>query len=272
MDYNAAISRAARLVKECDSLLIGAGAGIGIDSGLPDFRGDHGFWEAYPALGNMGVRFSEIASPWAFDTMPTVAWGFYGHRLNLYRTTNPHDGFRILRSIGDGLKHGYFVYTSNVDGQFQKASFNTNRIVEIHGSIHHLQCVRPCQYETWSADSFVPVVNEEKCELTIPLPRCPYCGSISRPTICMFKDSDWVSYRSEQQLSRFRQWQKTVSHPLIIELGAGTAIPSVRYLSNSWGPPLIRVNPRAPEVNKVNHIGVDVGALRFLSDLELALR
>ncbi len=272
MDYNEAIRKAASLVKDADSLLIGAGAGIGIDSGLPDFRGDHGFWEAYPALGNLGIKFSEIASPWAIDSMPTVAWGFYGHRLNLYRTTNPHNGFRILRNIGDHLKHGYFIYTSNVDGQFQKAGFNPSRIVEIHGSIHQLQCLRPCQYKTWPADPFLPEVNEEKCELISPLPRCPYCGSILRPTICMFNDNDWVSSNSEQQLTRFRHWQKTVSHPLIIELGAGTAISSVRYLSDSWGPPLIRVNPRAPEVNKRNHIGVDVGALRFLTDLEIALR
>ena len=32
----------------CDALLVAAGAGMGVDSGLPDFRGDEGFWRAYP--------------------------------------------------------------------------------------------------------------------------------------------------------------------------------------------------------------------------------
>jgi NAD-dependent SIR2 family protein deacetylase len=72
---------------------------MGIDSGLPDFRGPGGFWKVYPALGWPSLRFEEIASPAAFKSRPTLAWGFYGHRLNLYRTTHPHGGFRMLKEI-----------------------------------------------------------------------------------------------------------------------------------------------------------------------------
>ena len=42
------------------SILIAAGAGIGVDSGLPDFRGQDGFWKAYPPLAKLhmqGFRF-----------------------------------------------------------------------------------------------------------------------------------------------------------------------------------------------------------------------
>ena len=73
-----------------------AGAGIGIDSGLPDFCGENGFWNAYPALGMLGMNFSEIANPKAFVEQPELVWGFYGHRLRLYRDTVPHEGFRRL--------------------------------------------------------------------------------------------------------------------------------------------------------------------------------
>src|SRR5438552_7779536 len=59
---------------EADALVIAAGAGIGVDSGLPDFRGEDGFWKAYPALGRARTRFSEIASPYAFQTAPLRAW------------------------------------------------------------------------------------------------------------------------------------------------------------------------------------------------------
>ena len=45
------IEQAASLIKDADGLLITAGAGMGVDSGLPDFRGREGFWRAYPALG-----------------------------------------------------------------------------------------------------------------------------------------------------------------------------------------------------------------------------
>ncbi|MBA5637397.1 hypothetical protein H3H37_10065 [Duganella sp. LX20W] len=81
---------AAELIAEADGLLITAGAGISIDSGMPDFRGDSGFWRAYPGLGNLRMRFYEIANPRAFRDMPEVAWGFDGHRFALYRATAPH--------------------------------------------------------------------------------------------------------------------------------------------------------------------------------------
>ena len=90
----------AELIEQADGLLITAGAGMGVDSGLPDFRGAQGFWRAYPALGRARIAFERIASPAAFESDPGLAWGFYGHRLNLYRATVPHDGFHLLRRIG----------------------------------------------------------------------------------------------------------------------------------------------------------------------------
>lgn len=87
---------AAELMTEAEALLIGAGAGMGIDSGLPGFRGNQGFWAAYPPYH--GRSFADLVRPQTFTADPELAWGFYGHRLNLYRQTQPHAGFAILRS------------------------------------------------------------------------------------------------------------------------------------------------------------------------------
>ena len=116
------IERAASFIANADALLICAGAGMGVDSGLPDFRGEGGFWTVYPALGRERIEFENIANPNAFRADPIQAWGFYGHRLKLYRETTPHDGFRILKEIAEKLPHGAFVFTSNVDGHFRKAA------------------------------------------------------------------------------------------------------------------------------------------------------
>jgi len=62
-----------------------AGAGMGVDSGLPDFRGDQGFWRAYPPYAKVGLSFADLANPRWFDEAPSLAWGFCGHRLNLDR-------------------------------------------------------------------------------------------------------------------------------------------------------------------------------------------
>lgn len=46
------ISKVASIISSADALLIGAGAGMGKDSGLPDFRGNEGFWKNYPPYRN----------------------------------------------------------------------------------------------------------------------------------------------------------------------------------------------------------------------------
>ena len=117
------IQTAARVISQSDCLWIGAGAGIGVDSGLPDFRGDEGFWKAYPPLKRLGLTFYDMANPQSFHGDPTRAWGFYGHRLQRYRSTRPHQGFQILRSWCQELGKDSFVFTSNVDGHFQSSGF-----------------------------------------------------------------------------------------------------------------------------------------------------
>jgi NAD-dependent SIR2 family protein deacetylase len=270
-DHDAALARAAALVREADGLLIGAGAGIGVDSGLPDFRGDHGFWRAYPPLAAAGIRFVEIANPRQFDVNPELAWGFYGHRLALYRNTVPHEGFAILRDIGARLPHGASVFTSNVDGQFQRAGFADDRLVECHGSIHHLQCTRPCGDAIWPADDVAPVVDPATCLMAPPLPRCPHCGALARPNILMFNDGRWLDARTEAQYARLKQWRAQVRRPVVIELGAGTDVPSVRRLCESLRAPLIRINPRAPQVGSGRDVGLALGALDALQALRSML-
>src|ERR1700737_5026799 len=125
------IRRAAGAIGEAGALLIGAGAGMGVDSGLPDFRGNQGFWRAYPPYQKLGLDFVSLANPRWFASDPALAWGFYGHRLNLYRTTEPHAGYRILHSWARRIRHGAFVFTSNVDGHFQRAGFDPQCVVKV---------------------------------------------------------------------------------------------------------------------------------------------
>src|SRR5262245_22086927 len=115
---------------------------MGVDSGLPDFRGPEGFWRAYPAYARLRLAFETLAQPRWFDEDPELAWGFYGHRLSLYRRTTPHEGFGLLRKWAERTAHGLFVLTSNIDGQFQRAGDDAARVLEIHGAIEWLQCTR----------------------------------------------------------------------------------------------------------------------------------
>jgi NAD-dependent SIR2 family protein deacetylase len=270
MDATNRIEAAAELIRNANGILIAAGAGMGVDSGLPDFRGEGGFWDAYPALRADGIGFKDIANGEAFSSDAVRAWGFYGHRLNLYRCTVPHEGFDILHRWAAKKEHGAFVFTSNVDGQFQQAGFEENRILECHGSIHRLQCILDCTHETWSADDFHPEVDEERCVLTSPLPRCPRCGGVARPNILMYNDGDWVKTRAKRQRMRFEQWRLTNDQLVVIELGAGTAIPTVRNMSERAGAPVIRISPDAYAIDPHNGVGMKGRALDLLKILDRA--
>jgi NAD-dependent SIR2 family protein deacetylase len=264
----ASIERAAALIEAADALIIAAGAGMGVDSGLPDFRGEEGFWQAYPALGRAQIDFYSIASPAAFRGTPERAWGFYGHRLALYRVTAPHPGFAQLKTWGERMPHGYSVFTSNVDGQFTKAGFDPRRIHECHGSIHHLQCLAPCSEDIWSAEAFLPDVDAHACRLRNRAPTCPHCGGLARPNVLMFGDDGCSDRREQAQAAREEAWLSKVRQPVVIELGAGTAIPSVRLFSqrivHQFDGRLIRINPCEPEVPTSDDVGLAMGALAGL--------
>jgi len=192
------IEQAKQFIEEADAVLITAGAGMGVNSGLPDFRGNEGFWKAYPVIKDLGISFQNMANPKWFATNPSLAWAFYGHRLNLYRETTPHAGFKMLLDLVEKKSNDYFIYTSNVDGQFQKAGFSQDKIVEIHGSIHHFQCSNNCKKEIWSADKEVIDVDMDKFE-ALTIPHCKYCNAVARPNILMFGDWGWVGDRTTEQ-------------------------------------------------------------------------
>ena len=155
------IEQAAELIAQADALIIGAGAGMGVDSGLPDFRGTEGFWHTYPPFAERGLHFEQVANPRWFLEEPEMAWGFYGHRYNLYKNTQPHAGFDILRDFAGKMPRGAFVFTSNVDGHFQRSGFAEDTIYECHGSLNFLQCVEPCCEEIWPAHDLEIVVDVE---------------------------------------------------------------------------------------------------------------
>lgn len=267
----AKIKRVAQAIHEADGLLITAGAGMGVDSGLPDFRSEQGFWNAYPALGKLNRDFQSIACPQAFHEDPKLAWGFYGHRLNLYRKTIPHDGFRILRELAEKLPNGAFVATSNVDGHFQKAGFSEQRIVEVHGSIHRMRCMDG-YCETWSALTFMPQVDEAQCRLISELPRCPACGSIARPNILMFGDWDWDDGKTERQRMRLNAWLAGVRKLVIIEIGAGKNIPTIRNIGQRQDGWMIRINPIDYWLNPGKQgVSLEMGGLEALRLIETEL-
>lgn len=263
-----AIADAAAILDGADTLVIAAGAGLGVDSGLPDFRGAEGFWRAYPAYRALGLNFQDLANPSWFESEPELAWGFYGHRLGLYRTTVPHEGFGVLLRLAQAKPGGFFVVTSNVDGQFQKAGFPADRVLEVHGTIHQNQCLGRCGAGMFPAVAVQ--VDSETMRARPPLPSCPACGGLARPNVLMFEDSDWDGSASAVGQARFQRWLATAAGRAmaVAELGAGHGVPTVRRISealvSTFGARLVRINPVDVEVPP-GQVGIQLGASRALA-------
>ena len=274
MDDQENISNAVEIIKDARALVITAGAGMGVDSGLPDFRGNKGFWKAYPMYKKLGINFMEAANPKHFSQDPEFGWGFYGHRLTLYRKTNPHPGYLLLLDWVKNLKVDYFVVTSNVDGQFQKAGFDDDKIYEVHGSIHHLQCTQPCNDQIWTNFDDVDVDLSEMRAREVP--SCPFCSTVARPNILMFSDHTWNSHRSDSQEKKFFNFLERYrkSFIAVIEIGAGTTVPTIRMMSErisgQYRAKVIRINPREAKITEPN-ISICSGALDGLEEINSLL-
>lgn len=271
------LATAAEIIQSAWALVIAAGAGMGVDSGLPDFRGNEGFWQAYPPFRHLGLRFTDLANPAWFRNDPALAWGFYGHRFNLYRRTLPHAAFQILRRWAATRPGGAFVFTSNVDGHFQRAGFADYQVVECHGSIHRWQRVDESDGAIWPAPEADVPVDPTTLRAQGPLPVDPWKGQPARPNILMFGDDGWNSRVTDEQFARYQAWLHQQAHGrlVVIELGAGTAVPTVRNHSETLiarrGARLIRLNSREPQ-GPAGALALASGALAGLQAIEQKLQ
>lgn len=167
------------------------------------------------------------------------------------------------------------VFTSNVDGQFQAAGFPDDAVAECHGSIHFLQCGIDCGRPVWPASGVSVRVDPASMRAMAPLPSCPECGALARPNILMFGDAEWVPDRSAEQMRAHNVWLRGMRPSgvrlVVVELGAGTAIPTVRReaeLASAASGALIRINVREPGVRHGRGVGIAAPAAAALLALD----
>jgi NAD-dependent SIR2 family protein deacetylase len=275
-DVKSAAEAVRRVFEAGSTLLVTAGAGMGTDSGLPDFRGDEGFWNEYPPFRHLGLSFVDLANPRWFRSDPHLAWGFYGHRLDMYRRVVPHRGFDVVRRWCERAS-SHFVFTSNVDGHFQRAGFTADHVLECHGSIHHMQCAFNCGEPVFAADGVSVTVDAASMRAQPPLPVCPRCREVARPNILMFGDAEWDASRYtvvEKRLASMLEHGSMVQ-TVVLELGAGTHVPAVRGFGERLayrGATLVRINVREPEIPSADprrgHVGLAARALDALVEID----
>jgi NAD-dependent SIR2 family protein deacetylase len=174
------------------------------------------------------------------------------------------------------MRRGSFVFTSNVDGQFQRAGFDAEQIVEVHGTVAGMQCTRGCGVGIFSAEPFQVEIDPSTMRAAFPLPSCPGCGELARPNILMFGDYGWDSSETDVQERAMASWLDSLGDArlVVVECGAGQAVPTVRItcqkIARSCPAKLIRINTREAEV-PAGHVSLPMGALDALREIDLRL-
>jgi len=160
------VRRAAELLRGNRQAIALTGAGISVDSGIPDFRSPGGLWTRYEPM--------EYATIGAFRSDPQKVWKMLLEVDALLRDAEPNPGHRALADLEQlGVIHG--IVTQNIDGMHQRAGSRT--VVEFHGGSHRLRCL--CCDRTWEA------VDLPRGEV----PHCDRCHLPLKPDVVFFGEA-----------------------------------------------------------------------------------
>ena len=222
------IEKLHKALREADAVVVGAGAGLSTAAGFTysgerflqhfaDFINKYGFTDMYSA---------------GFYPFPTEEekWAYWSRHIyyNRYVPAPKPVYDNLLKLLKD---KDYFVITTNVDHQFQKAGFDKQRLFYTQGDYGLFQCAKPCHPKTYDNEEVVKRMIAEQMDLRIPselVPKCPVCGGPMamnlRSDETFVEDEGWhaASKRYEDFIRRHLN-----GNILFLDLGSGGNTPIV---------------------------------------------
>jgi NAD-dependent SIR2 family protein deacetylase len=280
------VKESSNILKNCDAILVIAGAGMSADSGIFTYRGNDGIWSKNITIGNKNYGYDEISSLEMWKKNPELAWGFKAGFYDLMASKKPHKGYyKLLDFLKETKKNNYFICTSNIDNFFEKSGYDKDKIYEVHGSMNYLQCMdKKCAIRNGiieMTEKYLPTFTRENF-VASHLPSCPNCKNILRPNVSMFGDYDFYGKPYEYARKKMEKWLQNIEKNnqtlVILEIGCGINQHSVRMkdgvmMSGEWKIPkitnltkTIRVNPNDEQEDN-NTIHVNLGALQGINRL-----
>ena len=139
----------------------------------------------------------------------------------------------------------YFVITTNVDHQFQKAGFDKQRLFYTQGDYGLFQCAKPCHQKTYDNEEVVTRMVAEQEDMRIPselIPKCPVCGGNMVPNLrsdnTFVEDEGW-----HKAVQRYIDFMNGHQHGKVLywDLGIGSNTPTIIKL------PFMQMTYKNPE-------------------------
>lgn len=227
-DYFDNIRRLKQEIETADSIVIGAGAGLSTAAGFT-YSGER--FEKYFSDFIQKYGFSDMYSGgfFPFET-PEEHWAYWSRYIYINRYMDVDNGtYKTLLSLVKDKD--YFVLTTNVDHQFQKAGFDKHRLFYTQGDYGLFQCLEPCCQKTFDNEEFIRRMYNEQKNMRVPselIPKCPECGKTMtmnlRADDKFVQDEGW--YKARERYVDFLRRHEGM-HMLFLELGVGFNTPVI---------------------------------------------
>ena len=227
-DYSQQTSRLKAALRECDTVVIGAGAGLSTSAGFT-YDGER-FEKFFSDLAaKYGIRDMYSGGFYPFPSREEF-WAYWSRYIYINRYMDaPKPVYETLLRLASDKD--YFVITTNVDHCFQKAGFDKKRLFYTQGDYGLFQCSEPCCQETFDNETAIREMVKRQENMRVPaelLPVCPHCG---RPmTMNLRADDSFVEdegwHRAAERYENFLR-TRAGGKLLFLELGVGYNTPVI---------------------------------------------
>ena len=146
------IKRLLQEIKEADAIVIGAGAGLSTSAGLT-YSGKRFEKYFYDFAPKYGIRDMYSGGFYPFPS-EEIRWAWWARHIYFNRYIDaPKPVYRdLLKIVSD---KDYFVITTNVDHQFQRAGVDKKRLFYTQGDYGLFQSVNPAIQKTFDNEERV---------------------------------------------------------------------------------------------------------------------
>ena len=227
-DFSGNIKKLKTGLKYADAVVIGAGAGLSAAAGF-DYGGER--FRKYFSGFETKYGFHDMYSGgfYPYGT-PEEYWAYWSRHILINRYDCPVG--KVYEDLLSLIKDkDYFVLTTNVDHQFQRAGFDKKRLFYTQGDYGLFQCSKPCCWKTFDNEALIREMAKRQKDMKIPtelIPKCPVCGNPAAVNLrCddkFVQDEGW--YSAAGRYGDFIRRHEGL-RVLFLELGVGFNTPAI---------------------------------------------
>lgn len=254
-------SDAAEAIKNCNFLIIGIGAGLSAAGGQ-NYGDENLVKELHPYYHSIGFKgeFEILSNFWTIrQSKPEEYWGFWAKHINYMRYRDV-----VLQPYADLAKFAkskkYFIITTNVDSQVDKAGFDKSRIYAPQGNYGLFQCINYCTDEVYDnkemIDRMLEGMGDGISVRTEDIPKCPHCGDYLIPNLR--SDDTFVETPHVKNMNDYHKFVNEAMDSgekiVFLELGVGFNTPIIirfpfeEFARHNDNATLVRVNLNEADV------------------------